>query len=204
MSSPDVSQQDQAWVTVETPLSREQLTEFCRDLERLFRINPLLEFREWQRRDRDRYRLLGTNLGNGQPLDLELSVAVNDGGFEIRYAEGIKRATRLTIEGDGQGARLTILDDYSGLDEAERTARLSEVDQTLVPWGKALHSYLRHWHRWSWCPPWRWYMRRVWQPMKPSARRITMMLLMITGLEFFAFLMVFLIFWLELDKYAQL
>jgi hypothetical protein len=44
-------------------------------------------------------------------------------------------------------------------------------------------------------------MRRVWQPMRPMARRIVFLLIMVTALEFIGFLMVFTIFWLELEKY---
>jgi hypothetical protein len=46
-------------------------------------------------------------------------------------------------------------------------------------------------------------MRKIWQPMKPMARRITFILIMITLVEFVLFLMVFTIFWLELDKYIN-
>ena len=37
--------------------------------------------------------------------------------------------------------------------------------------------------------------------MRPMARRIVFMLIIVTALEFFGFLMIFTIFWLELDKY---
>ena len=77
------------------------------------------------------------------------------------------------------------------------------MDKSLIQWGHALHRYLRQWKRWSGVAPWRWYMRRVWQPMRPMARRIVFLLIMVTALEFIGFLMVFTIFWLELDKYLD-
>jgi hypothetical protein len=40
-------------------------------------------------------------------------------------------------------------------------------------------------------------MRRVWVPMKPSARRIVWLLYLITVVEFFFFVFVALIWWLE-------
>jgi hypothetical protein len=43
-------------------------------------------------------------------------------------------------------------------------------------------------------------MRFVWQPMRPLGRRIAFLLIVITALEFVVFLMVFTVFWLELDK----
>ena len=39
--------------------------------------------------------------------------------------------------------------------------------------------------------------------MKPAARRISYILIMITLAEFVLFLMVFTVFWLELDKYIS-
>ncbi len=65
----------------------------------------------------------------------------------------------------------------------------------------SLHRYLRRWKRWSWLPGWKFYMRHVWQPMKPMARRISFILIVVTLAEFIVFLLVFAIFWLELDKY---
>jgi len=53
-------------------------------------------------------------------------------------------------------------------------------------WAKA-HSRqenLINWQRWSRFRVWRWYMRRVWQPMKPAGRRITYIPLWISVVEF--------------------
>ena len=68
----------------------------------------------------------------------------------------------------------------------ERRARAGEIDLSLNAWGRALHSYFGAWARWRWLGPWRWYMRRVWQPMKPSARRIVWMIWVISAFELFA------------------
>jgi hypothetical protein len=35
------------WVVIDTPLAPQALAVFCRDLERLYRINPYLEFHAW-------------------------------------------------------------------------------------------------------------------------------------------------------------
>ena len=50
-------------------------------------------------------------------------------------------------------------------------------------------------------PGWKFYMRRIWQPMKPMARRICFILMVVTAAEFIVFLLVFAVFWLEMDKY---
>ena len=60
--------------------------------------------------------------------------------------------------------------------------------------------YFKRMKRWSWLPGWRWYIHRVWVPMKPSARRIVWLLYLITVAEFFFFLFVLLIFVLEQDR----
>lgn len=101
--------EDMAWVTIETPLSAWQLKAFIRDLERLFRINSLLEIERWEVLPNDRIAFEAFNLGNGKHLKSELN--------------------------------------------------------------------------WSWLPLWRWSMQRVWQPMKPSARRITYWIVLITLAE---------------------
>ncbi|HLD14446.1 MAG TPA: hypothetical protein VJB18_07005, partial [Burkholderiales bacterium] len=88
-------------------------------------------------------------------------------------------------------------DDYDRLSEAERAQRVAEVDKSLSAWGEALRTYFLRLQRWSWLPGWRWYLRRVWVPMKPSARRIVWLLYLITVVEFFFFLFVLLIYLIE-------
>ncbi|MEE8379516.1 MAG: hypothetical protein V3R49_04005, partial [Gammaproteobacteria bacterium] len=65
----------------------------------------------------------------------------------------------------------------------ERESHLHEVDQSIVVWVEYLQKFCISWNSWSKFAPWRWYMRRIWQPMKPTARRITYMLLWITVVE---------------------
>jgi hypothetical protein len=182
--------EDVAYVRVATPLSVEDLRDFCQDLERLYRINPMLEFIKWQKIGNNHYYLQANNLSNGQEIATEIYQEETDEGFKITYNEGLKAATFIKIEKSKQYTTLVIIDDYSKLSEAERTQRLAEVDGSLEYWGQELYRYLRDWQRWYWFPPFRWYMRHVWQPMKPSARRITYMLIVITLFELFAFLMI--------------
>lgn len=196
--------EDAAWVTIETPFTAEELRPFLGDVERLFRINPLLIFEDWHRTGETRYRLRAKNLSNGRVLDTELAVETGDDGIAVRYSEGLKTATRFRVEPQPEGAaKLIVTDDYSGTSPDEREARIDEVDKSLVLWGRSLHRYLHQWKKWSWVPGWKFYMRRVWQPMKPMARRICNILIVVTAAEFVLFLLVFAIFWLELDKYIE-
>ncbi len=189
MRTKPLPSEDAAWVRVAAPFSGETLRDFCRDLERLYRINPMLEFVTWRSINPNHYFLQVNNLSNGLEIATELHREETNEGFKISYAEGLKSATFIRIEPNA----LVLIDDYSGLPEAERTQRLPEVDHSLEQWGRELYRYLHNWQRWRWFPPFRWYMRRVWQPMKPSGRRIAYMLIVITLFELLAFLFFLLI-----------
>lgn len=176
---------DWASVSIETPLAPAALRGFLDDVERLYRINPLLEIEAFTPLARGSYRLLARNLANGRDIDVEIDVAASAAGIEARYRSGLKSATSFSVAAAGSTARLVVTETYAG-SEAERHARLAEVDTSLNAWGRALHDYLRHWSRWSWLRPWRWYMARVWQPMRPSARRIVYMIWVISLVELVA------------------
>lgn len=190
--TPPLPSEDMAWVRIATPLTANNLREFCRYLERLFRINPMLEFIEWRQIAPNHYYFKATNLSNDKTIATELNCEETKAGFKINYTEGIKSATFIRIEtnAEDKGTTLVIIDDYSRLSKAERKQRLSEVDSSLETWGKDLYSYLKNWQRWDWFPPYRWYMLHIWQPMKPSARRIAYMLIIISLFELLAFLVI--------------
>ena len=184
--------EDAAWVRIATGLSPAALTMFCQDVERLLRINSMYEFQEWRPEGENRFFMRARNLGNERTIATPIRVLRRPDGLRIVYEAGLKTATEFRVEpppgteerGTTAGAVLIVTDDYSGMPEAERRARAEEIDQSLVAWGHDLHRYLRYWVRWSGFAPWRWYMRRVWQPMKPTARRITFILIAITVFEF--------------------
>jgi hypothetical protein len=201
-ASDELMPRDAAWCTVPTLLPVEELQDFCRDTQRLLRINPLYEFDDWQVLPGNNYHFSGKNLSNGQAIDVDIRREERTDGFDLLYEKGLKQRTEFRYAATEQGSELLMTECYSEqLDAAQREARLAEVDHSLVPWAKDLQQYLLGWQRWKWCAPWRWYMDRVWQPMKPSARRISYMLIWVTVAEMIAFLMVFLIFWLEFDAY---
>jgi hypothetical protein len=176
---------DVAWASFRTPLDKSSLLDFCQDIERLFRINPYLEFGKWESCGDGCYRFQGRNLSQDPPFDfdLKLHVVAQPNGLQMRYEGGLKSSTTLSIKGTDEGSELTVTEDYGALAEQERKARLHEVDKSLVKWSEELQAYLVSWKRWRWFPPWRFYMRRIWQPMKPVARRITYILLWISVVE---------------------
>lgn len=196
---------DAAWVTVETPMTGQALLDFCRaDVERLFRINSLLRFDSWRRQGENAHQVKIRNLSNDRPLETKLNVEPLPDGLRVVYGSGLKNSTEFRIAATKDGATLTVTDDYSRTPLEERKARAAEVDRSLVQWGYDLRHYLARWHRWSRYAPWRWYMARVWQPMSPVGRRVVFALVVISALEFVAFLMVTMIFVLELEHYVGL
>ena len=194
--------EDSAWASINVPLTAHQcLSLFHHNIELLFRINPLYEVEEWVAKEDGHYRFTGQNLSNDKEIVTDLTVTDIEQGIKIEYAGQLKESTLFIVEDIPEGAKITLVESYAPIAPEEREARLDEVDKSLVPWARYLQEYLVMWNRWSWCAPWRWYMQRVWSRMKPSARRITYMLLWITFAEIIAFLMVFTIFWFEMDKY---
>ena len=194
MSDPGPAPADAAWVVIEVPLAPGDLAAFCGDLERLYRINPYLEFRYWRGTAPSALAVAFRNLSNLREFELQLTLErASERDFTVHYDRGIKRSTRFEIESAATASRLTITDAYHGADAADT----AEVDRSLHAWGVALKEYLLRERRWGWCGPWRWYMRRVWVPMKPSARRITFMILVVTLAEIALIALVLAIYWIE-------
>ncbi len=202
-STAPAAMEDMAWASIETPLDKDSLKAFCLDIERLFRINPMLIFNDWQTNGDNQYRFSGQNISQEEPFDFDLTFTVTElpDGVEISYENSIKTRTTIKIEDPTSGgewkSKLTITDDYSGMSELEREELLHTVDRSLTVWAKYLQQYLIAWQRWSRFAPWRWYMRKVWQPMKPSGRRITYMLLWITVFEIALIMLGVAIYYLE-------
>ena len=187
---------DAAWVVLETPLAPADLAAFCGDLERLYRINPFLEFASWKQRAPDRFRAEVLNHSNGQRTVMAATVSrTSDRALRVDYLEGIKKNTCFEVRPTPDGSRLTITDEYrpSGAGAQDAAA----VDRSLHAWGVALKAYLERDRRWGWIPLFRWYMLRVWLPMKPAARRITFLVLVIGLADVILVALGFAIYWIE-------
>jgi hypothetical protein len=184
--SPALEHEDAAWVRIATSLSTNDLHAFLDDVERLYRINPHLEISAFEPSAQSRFRLVAYNHSNDRNVDVVLAVTTMDTGLEITYSDGLKRATNFRVEAALGGSHLFVTDVYGGSSVEERHLRAGEVDLSLNAWGRGLHDYLKRWARWHRFAPWRWYMRHVWQPMKPSARRVVWMIWMISLFEMVA------------------
>ncbi len=192
-----VTGQDAAWVVVPTRLNAAALHEFCRDIERLFRINPYLEFSVWSALGAEHYRAKWHNLSNQQSLEIDLRVQPLADGLVVTYDSGLKQGTRFCINQTDDGSTLTVIDDYGKISEEEAAARLPEVDKSLMAWGEALRVYLLQERRWGRFAPYRWYRRALWLRLKPSARRIATLLVLFSLAEIVFLLFVVLIYWIE-------
>lgn len=188
---------DAAWVVLETPLGPAELTAFCGDLERLYRINPFLEFASWRQGAPDRFRAEVLNHSNGRRTVLEGTVTrTSDHALRVDYAQGLKKCTRFEIQPTSAGSRLTITDAYDPAAESTGSPG-AEVDRSLHAWCVALKAYLERDRRWGWVPLFRPWIERVWLPMKPSARRITFLVLVIGLADVLLIALGFAIYWLE-------
>lgn len=188
---------DAAWVVLETGLDPGELAAFCSEVERLYRINPFLEFASWEQEAPDRFRAEVLNHSNGQRTVMRARVArTPDPGLRVDYAEGLKKSTRFEIEPAPAGSRLTITDEYGPAGEAQAAA----VDRSLHAWGVALKVYLERDRRWGWLPLYRWTVERVWLPMKPAARRITFLVLVIAIADVALIALGFAIYWIEFAR----
>ena len=191
---------DAAWVVIETPLAAADLAAFCGDFERLYRINPFLEFVSWQQGAANRFQAVFLNHSNQQHVVLEGVIArVSEFALRIDFKDGIKKCTRLEVRPGAGGSRLTITDEYRAPAGAA-AADQAQVDRSLHAWGVALKTYLERDRRWGRFPFYRWYARRVWLPMKPSARRITFLVLAIGLADLLLIAVGFAIYWLEAGR----
>ena len=190
----DQDDKDAAWAVVHTPLDATELKRFCRDIERLLRINPMLNFTHWRQLDANRYTITGRNISQQPPFDFELVLTVRQlaDGLQIDYNQGLKSRTTIIVEPTSQPApnpqpecrsKLTITDYYAGLPMHERAQQLHLVDKSIEVWADAIQQYLIRWQQWSKYRLYRWYMRTVWLPMRPMGRRIVTVLLLVAVFE---------------------
>lgn len=189
---------DAAWARVPTQYSPDDLSKELADAEVLLRLNPYYYFKTCRRNGPRSYHAEYENQSNQQQVVVDIDVEAGPGsGITLNYRQGIKRRTIFSIEPGATGSTLIVTDDYSGTPEEERKQREAETDKSLLAWAEALRIYLVRKKRYSGIPGWRWYIRRLWIPMKPSGRRIVWLLYLITLVEFAFFCFVVLIWWVE-------
>ncbi len=191
---------DFARLEIDTPFDARWLRDFLSDPERILRLNPFMEFSRFEALGEGRWRIVGRNLAQERAFDATFHhESLPDGGFRLHWQGLLKTCTEVGIVPQPDGtAKLVMTDDYSGTSEEERRRRLDEVDTSFMPWGQAIWRYLRNWKRWSWLPGWKWFMGRYWLNMKPAARRISFILLVLFAMETVLVFFVLFLLWLNM------
>jgi hypothetical protein len=190
--------QDAAWIRVPTTLTPSELATHLNDIEVLLRLNPYYYFKTLKSAAHDRWHAEYENQSNKQQVATDIEIKrLGENGISLNYANGLRKRTVFTVEPFEQGSHLVVTDDYSGSSEMERQQREAEIDKSLNAWGESLRVYFLRLQRYSRIPGWRWYIRRLWIPMKPSARRIVWLLAIISLVEFAFFCFVLLIWVIE-------
>lgn len=173
------------------PLAPNSLVAFLADVERLLRLNPLLVVERWAPEGGSRFHLVARNESNERLIDTPVDIERDATGLTLRYASGLKQATRLCVEPASQGARLIVTEHYPRIEDA-RDPRVMEVDKSLVPWVAALRRHLLA--RARWCrlprifPMWQWWQERVMLSMAPRNRRIVRLIVWLSAVEFVVFI----------------
>lgn len=191
-----------AWVTVSVACSATALIEFVQNLERLFRLNPYLEIRQWKEESTQgaakKIQFNALNEMNGVNYDLTLDFSqITAQEFVVHYSASFKERLEIKITDTAPHATLTLIERYRKLPADEHQRHLSEVDQGLTPWAVSIKNYIEGLARWGRLPLYRWYKEKFWLSMSPRHRRIARLLLWTTVLEFIVFFFVFIIYWLE-------
>jgi hypothetical protein len=181
-----VAEGDSARAETTLPLPAAEVAAFVRELERLWRLNPHLDIRDWQPRAGGFACTARDELAD---RDISVAATVEDGDarLTVRYATGLRQTTEILVESVADGARLVITDHYPRIEDPQ-DPRLAEVDRTLVPWVAAIRRHLLARRRWGWLPGWHWWNERFMLHMAPRSRRIVRLLVWISLLEFLVFL----------------
>ncbi|MDH5178736.1 MAG: hypothetical protein OEZ39_15045 [Gammaproteobacteria bacterium] len=193
-----VAEDEVAWVTIQTTLSHEQLVTLCHDIEVMFRLNPYYRFSAWKQTGQDGIHVQFKNESTQQDHNLQLQIGdKNDAGCTVYYSHGLKKRTIFAVQRAESGSNLVILDEYEKLSLGEEDPRMAEVDKSLTAWGAAIRRYIIRQQRYGKIPGWRWYIRRLWLPMNPSARRVVWFIWLISIFELGVFLFALLIYIIE-------
>jgi hypothetical protein len=195
---PAGASKNSAWVRVPAPYSVTELMVLCQDFEALIRVNPYYHFIVWKQTGPDQYHVRINNHSTQHESEFDISIKRDsDSGFTAEYSNGLKTHTTFNIEATDKGSMLTIVDNYAAMSKQEEKEREKEIDKSLQAWGVGLAAYFARLKKWSKIPGWRFYIRRIWIPMKPSGRRIVWWLYLITLAEFGFFLFVYIIWLIE-------
>ncbi len=183
VASPKPEFNNAAWVRIPAYIDANALSNFCLNVEKIFRLNPYLRIAQWSTADSYAevcWQNHSTEIAH--QVNTNLTVESSEKEICISYQSGIKVSTYFIIEATNAGADLIILDRYADdVDDSE-----SQVDKSIHAWGQALHRFFKHYKYLRLFP----FMDRVinqfWIKLSPMARRVTYILFVVTVVEIVA------------------
>ena len=192
--TPPLNLKNAAWVTIPTRLRAEILFNFCRNIERLFRLNPYLRIFSWRVLSKNRFEAEWENFSNEQVIKIatRIEVVQLDNEFQLKYATGIKRKTHFRVEPSTSGSVLAIVDDYGDSSQKD----IQKVDKSLPAWGQAIEKFFARYYYLRHIPYADKIIDRVWIRLSPSGRRIAYILLVITAIELMVLFLFVVLYWL--------
>lgn len=186
-AAPVADAEDCARAEIVVPLHADLLFTYVSNVERLFRLNPHVEIQTWQATPAG-FRLSALNEINERRVETDAmtETQADERRIVIRYSSGLKRATTIAVEADGEHSKLVVIDHYPVIEDTA-DPRLVDADQSLGPWVTAIHRHLILRLRWGRLPGWRWWNERFMPGLPPRQRRIVRLLIWTTVAEFVLF-----------------
>lgn len=186
-AAPVADAEDRARAEILVPLRADLLFAWVSDVERLYRFNPHVEIEAWQATPAG-FRLRARNEINERRIETDALTEHLPAthSIVIRFTTGLKRATTITVEADGETSKLVVIDHYPVIDDAA-DPRLVDADQSLGPWVTAIGRHVAQRSRWGRLPGWRWWNERFLPGLTPRQRRIVRLLIWVTVAEFVLF-----------------
>lgn len=192
--APPLNLENAAWVKIPTRLQAGILFNSCRNIERLFRLNPYLRIFSWRVLNESTIEAEWENDSNEPAIKIatRIEVVQTDKELQLKYATGIKRKTHFIVERSAHGSVLTIVDDYGDSSQTDT----QQVDKSLSAWGRAVEKFFARYYYLRRIPCADKIIDRVWIRLSPSGRRIAYILLVITAVELIALLLFIVLYWL--------
>jgi|GEM_PF-4984884 len=190
VASPKPEFSNAAWVRIPAYVDANALSNFCLNVEKVFRLNPYLRIAQWRTADGHAdvcWQNHSTEIAH--QVNTHLTMESSEKEICIRYQTGIKVATYFIIEETNTGANLIILDRYADdVDDPE-----SQVDKSIHAWGETLNQFFRHYKYLRHFPFMERAINHFWVKLSPMARRVTYILFVVTVVEIMVLLLLVLV-----------
>ena len=88
-----------AWVKIHTPLKSQELFSFCKNIEKLFRLNPFLKIDLWERKNQSGFNVSWQNHSNEEMFKVDTSIQVENKSnqIQVKYELDTKQTTTFIV-----------------------------------------------------------------------------------------------------------